>query len=82
MQVVTVSSDVVDLRFFFCIDTGPVEVNVLERPEVGRLFTDTTEASLRQFFTEITDCWLKHSSFSLNRTKSETQQILISQMAA
>jgi hypothetical protein len=59
-----------------------VEVNVLERPEVGRLFTDITQAILRQLFTDITDGRLKHSSFSLNRTQSETQQILISQMAA
>jgi hypothetical protein len=57
-------------------------MNVLERPEVGHVFTDITEASLRQLFTDITEGRLKHSSFSLNRTQYETQQILISQMAA
>jgi hypothetical protein len=55
---------------------------MLEWPEVGRLFTESSEASLRQLFTDITEGSLKHSSFSLNRTQSETQQILISQMAA
>jgi len=66
----------------------------MERPEVGRLFTDTTEGSLRQIFTDttkgslrqiftdITDGRLKHNSFSHNRTESETQHILISQMTA
>jgi hypothetical protein len=57
-------------------------MNVLERPEVGRLFIDITEASLIQLFTDITEGRLKHTSFSLNRTQAETQQILISQMAA
>jgi len=57
-------------------------MNVLEQPEVRCLFTDTTETSLTQLFTDITVSRLKHSSFSLNRTQCETQQILISQMAA
>jgi hypothetical protein len=39
---------------FLCIDIGPVEVNVLEQPEVGCLFIDTTETSLTQLFTDIT----------------------------
>jgi len=57
---------------FLCIDTGPVEMNMMERPEVGRLLTDTTEGSLRQLFTDITDGRLKHNSFSHNRTQPET----------
>jgi hypothetical protein len=59
---------------FLCIDTGPVEVNVLEQPEVGCLFTDTTEASLRQLFTDITDGKLNfcHRSFTFNSNKSPT----------
>jgi hypothetical protein len=55
-----------------CIDTGPLELDVLEQPEV----------SPRELFADITDDRLKHGSFLPNRSQYETQQILIPHMAA